>query len=331
VKPIYQKVLENLSTGPAMALATVTGTVGSTPQKQGSSALFSENGLLAGTIGGGIVENQVSEIIRKTLPVKKPGYYRFDLDKDIRSEEDAICGGHMDILIDADPGIHRPVFEQLVISLQQGIPGVLITRVTIRQNHPVDIIRSWIARNDPRWSAGEPVQEGEDELAFLEHLLPPPHLVIAGAGHIGKALAHLGNLLDFEVTVLDDREEYANTAHIPDADHLVVGNIGQSMQQVVKTPETYIVIVTRDHKDDAEALRACMGTGAAYVGMIGSAKKIALMQEKFISERWATQDQWEKIHAPVGIRIHSKTIQEIAVSIAAQLVQVRNQTTPTHA
>lgn len=331
MKPIYQKVLENVSTCPALALATVTITVGSTPQKQGTSALFTENGLLAGSIGGGNVEKQVADIIRKTLPSKKTGYYRFELDHDISNQDEAICGGHMDILIDADPGMHRHVFEQLVLALHQGIPGILITRVTIRPDQPVKINRQWVARNDPGWETDALVAEGEDELVFVEHLLPPPHLVIAGAGHIGKALAHLGNLLDFKVTVLDDREEYANAANIPDADHLVVGSIGQSMTAVVKTPETFIVILTRGHKDDAEALRACIGKEVAYIGMIGSARKIALMREKFITERWATVDQWEKIHTPVGLPIHSKTIQEIAVSIAAQLIQVRNQHTARHA
>jgi xanthine dehydrogenase accessory factor len=330
VKPIYQKVLENLDTCPALALATVTCTFGSTPQKKWTSAVFNENGLLAGTIGGGVVENQVTEIVRKSLPAKRSGLYRFDLDKDIRLEEDAICGGHMDILIDADPGIHRPVFEQLVKSLQQGIPGVLATRVAIKPDHPVYIDRLWVARTDPGWSTEEPLQEGEDELVFLEHVFPAPHLVIAGAGHIGKALAHLGNLLDFEVTVIDDREEYANSINIPDADHVVVGNIGQVMEQVMKTTDTYVVILTRGHRDDADALRACIGTGAAYIGMIGSLKKIALMREKFTGEGWATRQQWEQIHAPVGLRIHSRSVQEIAISIAAELVQVRNNKNPSH-
>jgi len=103
VKSIYQTLLEKIPSCPSLALATVTVTVGSTPQKQGNLALFGITGLLAGTIGGGMVENQVAGIIRNTLPLKKSAYYRFDLDKDIRAEEEAICGGHMDILVDADP------------------------------------------------------------------------------------------------------------------------------------------------------------------------------------------------------------------------------------
>jgi len=331
VKSIYLTLLEKIPVYPALALATVTGTSGSTPQKRGISAIFGPEGLLAGTIGGGVVEKKIAEIIRNSLPVKKSGYYRFDLDKDIRFEEEAICGGHMNILIDADPGMHHSVLEQLTASIQQGIPGILITRVTIKPDCPFAIQRFWVAADTMDSFADERLQEGEDELVFLEQVVPPPKLVIAGAGHIGKALAHFGNLLDFEVTVIDDREEYANSINIPDADHLVLGNIGRAMERVTKTPDTYLVILTRGHKDDAEALRACINTGAAYVGMIGSRKKIALMREKFIAEGWATPQQWEKIHSPIGLDICSKTVQEIAVSISAQLIQIRNQNSFTHA
>jgi xanthine dehydrogenase accessory factor len=87
---------------------------------------------------------------------------------------------------------------------------------------------------------------------------------------------------------------------------------------------SYIVIVTRGHRQDAEALKPCFGSGAAYIGMIGSAAKVATMKQKFISEGWATEEQWDQVHTPIGLAIGSKSVQEIAVSIAAQLVQVRN-------
>jgi CTP:molybdopterin cytidylyltransferase MocA len=160
---------------------------------------------------------------------------------------------------------------------------------------------------------------------FFEPIFPLPGLIIAGAGHIGRALAHMANLLDFEVTVIDDRSEYANSHNIPDADHLVVGNIGKSLRGIVMTPDTYLVIVTRGHKDDGEALRACLDADVAYIGMIGSKRKTSLMRDEFISQGWATPQQFDNVHAPIGLEIGSKTVQEIAVSICAQLVQVRHQ------
>lgn len=348
-------MVESLPAYPALALATVTGTAGSTPQKSGCSALFCEQGLLSGTIGGGMVEGKVMSIIQHTLPSARSEYLHFDLDKDIRYEQDAICGGYMNVLIDAAPGLHQKTFEKLSLSLQKGIPGVLITQAAIPAEQNVDIKRYWISMDDTEWrtdpefqridprvkevlASGFPVDYmeflpspgGQEVRIFMEPLVPPPRLVIAGAGHIGKALAHLGNLLDFEVTVVDDREEFVGSGHIPDADHLVLGNIGKVMEQLKKTSDTYIVIVTRGHKDDADALKACLGAGVAYIGMIGSARKIALMRERFLNEGWTTPEQWEKIHAPIGLPIHSQTVQEIAVSIAAQLVQVRNGKLQSH-
>jgi xanthine dehydrogenase accessory factor len=86
-----------------------------------------------------------------------------------------------------------------------------------------------------------------------------------------------------------------------------------------------MVIVTRGHSQDAVALRACIASETAYIGMIGSANKIGIMREKFLDEGWASEAQWERIHAPIGLEIQSKTVQEIAVSIAGQLILVRNK------
>jgi xanthine dehydrogenase accessory factor len=158
----------------------------------------------------------------------------------------------------------------------------------------------------------------------LESVIPPARLIIAGAGHIGKALARIAVLLDFEITVIDDRPEFANSENIPFADHVLTGDIGNTIAAIEKGPDTYIVIVTRGHKDDANALRACIGSEATYLGMIGSKNKIALMKKEFIENGWATREQWDRIYSPVGLEINSKTVGEIAVSIAAQLVKVKN-------
>jgi xanthine dehydrogenase accessory factor len=131
-------------------------------------------------------------------------------------------------------------------------------------------------------------------------------------------------MLDFEVTVIDDRQEYANSENIPEADHIIVKDIGEALAGLKLSNDTYVVIVTRGHKDDAAALKSCIGSGLAYTGMIGSRNKIATMRSDFFKKNWATIEQWDTIHAPVGLEIKSKTVEEIAVSIAAQLILVRN-------
>ena len=355
MKHIYLQIPER-QPADSLALATITGTIGSTPQKSGCTALFSQSGLISGTVGGGILEAKVQEIAKKALLSRESGYHHFMLNNDISQQEEAICGGQVTILLDASVGNHIPVFAQVKQSMLKRKSGILVTQVTALTDSQVSINRAWITKDEEytippnhlphlepvikdMLSEGHAsdyhemvIPAGETEVRyFLEPVFPLPRLVIAGAGHIGKALAHLGNLLEFEVVIIDERVDYANPENIPDADQIVVDDIGRAMQAMQITPDTYIVIVTRGHKDDANALRRCIGSEAAYIGMIGSAKKIALMRNYFIAEGFTTLELWNTIHAPVGLDIHSETVQEIAVSIAAQLIQVRNQKMVVHA
>jgi xanthine dehydrogenase accessory factor len=351
MKNIYLQYLDQQYENSSLILATVTRTHGSTPQKPGSAALFGTKGLITGTVGGGIVEGKVLKIAMDAIQSKESGHYLFDLANDISNTEEAICGGQISILVDANPANHVSVFGQAKRSLDDRIPGVMITMVTRFTQETVLINRYWMSKTivpqipDPFLEKIEPVvlemisennpsDYREMELAipgeepssefFLEPVFPLPQLVIAGAGHIGKTLSHLGNLLGFDVTVIDDRQEYANIENLPDASHIIVKDIGEAMQEIKKGDDTYVVIVTRGHKDDAEALKPCIGSDLAYTGMIGSRKKISAMRMNFIDKGWATASQWDKIFAPVGIDINSRTVEEIAVSIAAQLVLVRN-------
>jgi xanthine dehydrogenase accessory factor len=350
MKNIYLQILEQQLSDQPLVLATVIQTKGSTPQKPGSSALFSNRGLLSGTVGGGIVEGKVQTISMEALKSKKSGLYNFNLANDISNKEDAICGGQISVLIDADLNDQMDVFELIKHALTNRIPGVLITRVS-HSGQNIDIKRFWMSKNyKPLWkeqfigkveSAADIMLTDirrsdfmEIELPahgqksssrfFLEPVFPAEQLVIAGAGHIGKALARLGSILDFEVTVVDDRAEYANYENIPDADHIIVSDIGNTMRELEKDENTYVVIVTRGHKDDAEALKPCIGSNISYTGMIGSKNKVAKMRTDFIEKGFASEKQWRKIHAPVGLDIRSQTVEEIAISIAAQLVLVRN-------
>jgi len=109
-----------------------------------------------------------------------------------------------------------------------------------------------------------------------------------------------------------------------------VEDIGKAMSELDIAHDTYVVIVTRGHKDDAKALRECIGSEAAYLGMIGSKNKVSLMREEFIRKGWAEPREWKDIHAPIGLDIHSQCVQEIAISIAAQLIQVKNAKIPAY-
>jgi len=332
-------------------LITVTGTEGSTPQKPGSSAIFGNGVLITGTVGGGVVEGRTLEAALKYSKTKESHYLQYQLDKNVTDPEEAICGGRVTILIDADPLAHLPVYSLIGKSISEREPGVLITKVTGSGNEALTINRYWmtgkikpdlqpdiIEKIEPviRELLSSPFSdeyrridmdgpaESASTAVFLEPVFPLPELIIAGAGHIGKALSHLGKLLGFEVTVIDNRSEYANPYNLPDADHIIVEEIGTAVETIEKRSDTYIVIVTRGHSDDAVTLKSCIGSNSGYIGMIGSKAKVAKMHSDFILRGWATEEQWNRIYTPIGLEIRSKTVEEIAVSIAAQLIMVRN-------
>lgn len=353
MKNIYAHLFERFKDKKPLVLATIVETKGSTPQVTGASALFSSEGLLEGTLGGGLLEADAEKEALRALKEKKSLLSRFDLRDDISVEAGAICGGEARILIDASPEKYKDAFRVLIRSLEQRKPGILATFINETQGKKVSPLRFWIEKKkkydtdlEKHFSffkdeikdvflEGKPkllkIKEnifpegGMNNLLFLEPVFPMPHLVIAGAGHIGQALSHVGSLLSFEVTVIDDRPEYANKNKLPDADHIIAKDIEKAVQDFPVSSDTYIVIVTRGHRKDAEALRQCISSDAAYIGMIGSVRKIELMRKKFLEEGWATLLQFNRVHAPIGIKIDSKTVEEIAVSIAAQLVLVRSQ------
>lgn len=334
----------------SLALATILQTKGSTPQVPGASSLFSPDGLVAGTLGGGLLEGNAQKSALKALKKGASSFLRFSLNQDISTPDGAICGGEVTILVDADPQRHAKVFHNLAQSLENRRQGVLATIIEIRKDH-ISISRKWA---EDKGNIKDELEEGlvpfhaeiqksliehkpfllcktaqsaprksEESFLFLDPQFPLSQLVVAGAGHIGQAVSHLGSLLNFEVTVIDDRPDFACTERLPDADHIIVNEIGKSVGDFSINPDTYVVIVTRGHRHDAEALRSCISKDAAYIGMIGSRRKIALMRKKFIEERWAAPGEFDRVHAPIGVDIDSKTVEEIAVSIAAQLVQVR--------
>jgi len=351
MRNIYFRIADEDPLATGLVMATVTASRGSTPQKPGCTAIYDTGRLIEGTVGGGVVENKVGDVAGRSAITGESALTDYYLDKDAEEPEEALCGGVITILIDGNPLKHQPVFRAMKQSITEGTGGVLVTQVTHGDAAPVQITRYWTTSatdiplpDDCReqvMKTAQAIIASADRSAyrriemkipsqqqrvdfFLEPVFPLPELVIAGAGHVGKAVSHMGRLLGFEVTVIDDRKEFANARNLPDADNIIVRDIGEAMAEVRKDRDTFIVIVTRGHSHDAEALRACIGSRAAYVGMMGSKVKVAAMHEKFMSNNWATEEQWKKIYTPIGFSIGSQTVEEIAVSIAAQLIQVRH-------
>ena len=158
---------------------------------------------------------------------------------------------------------------------------------------------------------------------MLEPHEPPATLLIVGGGHIGKALATIGDLCGFAVAVIDDRPEYANKERFPEADRVVCGDFAEALREFPIDDNTYVVTVTRGHKHDEVSLREVVRRGgAAYVGMIGSKRRVGAVLQHLL-EDGLDPDAVGRVHTPIGLDIGAETPEEIAVAIMAEVIQVR--------
>jgi xanthine dehydrogenase accessory factor len=301
--------------GERFALGLVVHTRGSTPQKAGAAALFTADGRVLGTLGGGCLEAEAHQRALRSLDTGQPVLFQLRLDEIDGWDDGLICGGAARIF--ATPHI-APHIPALQLALAAARPGALVL--------PLD--------GGPAYHAsGLPFEDGDAERPriveldgqerFVIPLVAAPRLIIAGGGHIGKATARLGVMLGFRVTVIDDRPTFANPAHFPGAEAVLCGDIPEAMAQQTIGPDTYIVIVTRGHRNDGQTLAACVASKARYIGMIGSQRKSLLIKKELVESGRATQQQLDQVRSPIGLDIGAQTVEEIAVSIAAELVQAR--------
>jgi xanthine dehydrogenase accessory factor len=162
---------------------------------------------------------------------------------------------------------------------------------------------------------------GELEV-FIEPILTTPALYIFGGGHIALALARMGKLVGFNITVIDDRAEFTHAERFPEADVILAEDFTQSFPRVKIDKSSYIVIVTHGHQHDEVVLEWAVGTPAKYIGMIGSKTKNETIYSHLLA-KGITREQLDRVHAPIGLEIEAQTPEEIAVSILAELIKVR--------
>lgn len=158
---------------------------------------------------------------------------------------------------------------------------------------------------------------------FFEVLPAPPRLYVVGAGHIAVPLVKMAKILEYHVTVMDDRVLFANRERFADADEIQVGDMAESLKKLPIDSSTYIVLITRGHKYDEPCLREIIHSGARYIGMIGSKRRIKACFERFRQEEKIAEELIQKVHAPIGLDINTETPEEIALSILAEIIKVR--------
>jgi xanthine dehydrogenase accessory factor len=342
MREILQLVTDSIRSDRPAVLCTLVETRGSTPQKAGASMLVFPDGSQSGTLGGGCVEAEVRQRALRLLDKTDAELLTFHLDDNYGWDDGLICGGRMTILAEPLSGLeplhyfdpYRQAIEKgdgcteaVVVEPERfpgSKPGVRVLfgpdGKVIAHRHLQDIPASFTEQLADLATRPKPATRAG--IAFLP-FLPRSRLVIVGAGHVGQAVAELAARADFDVWVIDDRERYACPERFPTAERIIVGDMGQVLSKLETDTRTYTIIVTRGHSHDEEALFHLAGRPAAYLGMIGSKRKIRLIFDDLVAAG-IDRDVLDRVHAPLGIHIGSQTVTEIAVSIVAELIAVRN-------
>jgi xanthine dehydrogenase accessory factor len=251
------------------------------------------------------------------------------------------------------------LYEEIVKLRQEGRRGAVATIVNVRGSIPSFETAKMLVRDDGSilgtigggcveadvWQAAREVMESEKPRTltfnlnqdpkydtglvcggtldiFIEPILPPALLYIFGAGHVSVNLYKVARNAGFDVCVVDDRAAYASRERFPEAKEVIAEDFDQAMARLAPSESSYLVIVTRGHRDDMRVLRWAVQTRAKYIGMIGSKRKtITIFRE--LTEEGLAPELFERVHAPVGLDIGAVTPEEIAVAITAELIAVR--------
>jgi xanthine dehydrogenase accessory factor len=342
---IYTALHRALAAGERCVLARIIRQIGSAPRTVGTRFLVKADRTHLGTIGGGLLEYDVLGKAQEVMGSGRPAVLEVRMSGKEVAAGEMLCGGNVDVLLEPvfpEDERAKSVFQEIALMTAQGRRGALVTAV--REDRS-DVQRAIVTAEGrvigdaselsalpgvdlKRWSA---VRDFSLEIfphdlsrvvLFVEPVAPEAALLLFGAGHISTFVAPLARSVGFHVCVIDDREEFANPERFPTADRLLVCPVAEAFERVAVTSATYIAIVTRGHIHDRDALQAALATRPAYLGMIGSRRKRDLIYAALMKEGVSAEDLG-RVHCPIGISIGAETPEEIAVSIVAELIQVR--------
>jgi xanthine dehydrogenase accessory factor len=323
--------------GEPAGLATLVATRGSTPQKVGARLLARGGQRLAGTLGGGAVEAETIREATLAAAGGPPALREYSLSTAV-DEWGLACGGTMLVFVER---VDRTALGWLARALEatEGRDPVAVvtvldgreagTRLLVAGGEAIDALsgaamtvaavdlgRRALERDAPELGVAEGVR------LYAEPFGPPPALMIVGAGHVGKALAGLARGLGATVTVVDDRPEYASRERFPEADRVVAAPVREALGWLPIGPATAIVVAMRNHDLDYEATAGALRTPARYVGLIGARRKAILVTERLVAEGFPIE-RVRALRAPIGLDIGARSPEEIALSILAEWLMVR--------
>jgi xanthine dehydrogenase accessory factor len=316
--------------GRRAALASIVRVERSAPRLPGSVMAVSEAGDVAGSVTGGCVEPAVYQSAEEVLAGGPPRSATFGIVDDEAFEVGLPCGGEVEIFVEPmDPGVIGRIAE----AVEAERPIAYVTRLT-----GPDAGRPRAVGRDPGAGGDDPVAEaarrmlalgetGVVEVEGAEHLVtslaPRPAMYVFGAIDHASALATVGRFLGYRVTVCDPRGVFLTRERFPDADELVREWPHEFLASAPVDERTAICVLTHDEKFDVPALKVALGGPARYIGAMGSRRTTERRRARLLEEG-VTEEQLARVHAPIGLSIGSRTPEEVAVAIGAQIVQVAN-------
>ena len=351
MQDVFHEAVNLLEKDEQLVMATVIRTKGSTPQKPGAKLLVRKDGTGVGTLGGGCVEGDIwyaaSQLMRRGGDAQ---YREYELNEDLAAEDGLVCGGTMFFLIDP---VYRPEqyidYAAEIDAAYEGGPSVALasliktangqlkaghvigSKLFVREDGSTEgslgdlrLDRDAVKRARGLMAMGRNEYVITDEGAeyFIEAYTTPPQLVICGGGHVSKALASHAKPLGFRLFITDDREEFANPQRFPEADMVVAKKPEDALKELPINANTFIVVATRGHRFDNVALAAAADTPARYVGLMGSKRKTILIYEDLV-RMGLDEERLREIRSPIGLDIHARTPEEIAISIVGEILMFR--------
>lgn len=314
--PTWQLIRYSLQTNIAVMLLYVLESKGSSPGRQGFMMAVNANGEMSGSMGGGIMEHKFAEMAKAKLQQQADEisvHHQIHDKSAAKNQSGMICSGEQTIFLYRVKKEETNAVENIIRALQQNSNASL-------HLSPNGIVFT----SDIPASSYELQIKGDNDFSFAEKLGYKNKLYIIGGGHCSLAFSQLMSSMDFYIHLYDHRDEL-NTMEQNHFVHekKVVADFAELASLIGSSPSSFVVVMTFGYRTDADALKALAGKDFAYVGVLGSKNKIEKMFEQFIAE--GIDRKWlDNIYAPIGIPIKSQTPEEIAVSIAAEIIKVKN-------
>ncbi len=325
MQPLVEEILASAKAGKASVLVSIVAHSGSTPRGAGAKMLVLEEGDCFGTIGGGAIEFEAQNTARQVLQTKQHCMRTFHLSQNDVAKLGMVCGGQATVYLQyispADTACVK-AYEKALHCLSSREAFVLLTEI---ETGNVFVLT-------PKEDEQAPVLYAEITdvcthlLADGRYLADPfcssSRALIFGMGHVGAEVVPVLQHLGFYTVAADDRPEFLTKERLPLADERKVVDFEDALAQFEVEETDYIVILTRGHMHDYSVLRRALQTQACYIGVIGSRGKVALSLQK-LREEGVSEENIARIHAPIGLPLGGRTPEEIAISIAAEMIRVR--------